>query len=486
MSAVPGCASGDPLMLDDLEFSAWWVNRTEEDRDLLGPDLVAACIERYRRLIPWVAQTVERLARSAGQPAPSREGSVVNVVTPEPLNDAAFHGLAGEIVRAIEPHSEADPAALLVQVLVAFGALVGRGPHVRVEGDQHHGNIFALLAGETSKARKGTSWGRVQEIFSGVNGWPQTVSGLSSGEGLKFAVRDRITKIELDKKTGMSREVEVDPGVTDKRLLVIESEFAQVLRQAARAGNTLSATVRSAWDTGTLRTLTKNDPVVATGAHICVIGHITVDELRAELTQTDSANGFANRFLFTVARRSKVLPFGGGILHTGNLSQRIEQAAEHARTLCEVTMTPEAREVWAKVYPTLSQGYPGLFGAVTARSEAQCLRLALVYALMDQAASIDLPHLLAGLALWERCEASARFIFGSAVGDPVADEILRSLRVAGAAGMTRTDIRDLFKRNQSTERIGAALELLARRNLAVRDVQHGDRGGRPVEIWKAV
>jgi hypothetical protein len=81
------------------------------------------------------------------------------------LDPSALHGLAGDIVRAIEPHSESDPAAILVQVLLAFGAHVGRGPHVAVEGDQHHGNLFALLVGNTSKGRKGTSWGRVRELF---------------------------------------------------------------------------------------------------------------------------------------------------------------------------------------------------------------------------------------------------------------------------------------------------------------------------------
>jgi hypothetical protein len=407
---------------------------------------------------------------------------------PEPLSKDAFCGLAGEIVLAVKPHTEADPAALMAQVLVAFGALAGRGPHVRVEGDEHHGNLDVLLVGKTSKARKGTSWGRVHQIFSRVAGWPQVVSGLSSGEGLKFAVRDPIKRVERDKKTGVAVQTEIDGGVADKRLLVVEAEFAQVLRQAARAGNTLSATVRSAWDTGTLRTLTKTDPVTATGAHISIIGHITQDELRAELTATDSANGFANRFIFMCVMRSQVLPFGGGAIDAGlldNLSGRIGRAADRARTLGEVGMTAAAQDVWKSVYPTLSQGYQGLFGAVTARSEAQCLRLALVYALMDGAGSIDRQHLLAGLAVWERAQDSARFIFGSALGDPVADEILRALRVAGAVGMTRTEISGLFKRNQPSERIGAALNLLAEKKLAIHETKGGE-SGRPTQVWKAV
>jgi hypothetical protein len=405
---------------------------------------------------------------------------------PEPLPDCAYQGLLGDIAQAVEPDTESDPAAILLQVIVAFGALVGRGPHLKVEGDEHHLNLFALLVGNTSKARKGTSWSRVREIFSSVNGWPRTVSGLSSGEGLKYHVRDPLSKLERDKKTGHTEEVLVDVGVDDKRLLVVESEFAQVLRQAARAGNTLSATIRAAWDTGTLMTLTKNDPVTATGSHISIIGHITVEELRAELTATDSANGFANRYVMMCVKRSKLLPFGGGPLALDvvqSLRQRIARAAERARGLHAVGMTEAARQTWQRVYPILSNGHPGLLGAVTARAEAQCLRLALAYAIADQAEAIDHHHLVAAIAIWDRAESSAQHIFGSALGDRVADEILRALKAAGAAGMTRTAISALFRNHESGARIGMALDLLSRRRLAERSQQPGQ--GRPAEVWTA-
>lgn len=414
---------------------------------------------------------------------------------PDALPQEAYQGLIGDIVRAVEPQTESDPAAVLLQVLVAFGALVGRGPHIRVEGDEHHLNLFALLAGNTSKARKGTSWSRVREIFSQIRPtkenfadyayWPRTVNGLSSGEGLKYNVRDART--EMKRTKGENDEVLADAGVEDKRVLVVESEFAQVLRQAARAGNTLSATIRAAWDTGDLMTLTKNDPVVATGAHISIIGHITIDELRADLTATDSANGFANRFLMMCVKRSKLLAFGGAPLSQETLSAlvtRIRRATEHARLQRAVAMTNAARQVWERVYPRLSEGSEGLLGAVTARAEAQCIRLALAYALADEAREIDSPHLFAALAVWERCEASARFVFGGALGDRVADEILRSLRAVGAAGMTRTAINDLFRGHESTDRIGAALQLLRERQLATSYQRSG--AGRPAEIWSAV
>src|SRR5262245_49789867 len=47
--------------------------------------------------------------------------------TPEPwpkLAEDALHGLAGEVVVVLEPHTEADRAALLLQFLTGFGNAV--------------------------------------------------------------------------------------------------------------------------------------------------------------------------------------------------------------------------------------------------------------------------------------------------------------------------------------------------------------------------
>lgn len=430
-------------------------------------------------------------AEAAHAPGGSNGRDSRNAPSTEPapwpmLDHAARYGILGEIVRHIEPQTEADPMAILLQAIVSFGAVVGRGPHVRVEGDQHHAALDVVIVGESSKARKGTSWGRVKEIFGHIRNWPGTVEGLSSGEGLKFHVRDAREEEQYDRKAKHTETVLVDPGVSDKRLLVVESEFAQALRQTARNGNTLSATVRAAWDTGDLRTLTKNDPVIATGAHISIIGHITVPELRAELTETDRANGFANRFLFALVKRSKLLPFGGEPMDAETLTDltaRIDVAVEHARGLGAVGMTDDARATWERVYAELSQGRPGLLGAVTARSEAQALRLALIYALADCSPVIDRPHLLAALAIVGYAQASAAYIFGDSLGDPVADELLAAIRRSGNGGMTRTAIRDLFGRNQRTERLSAALDLLATRRLARRTEVRTE--GRPSEVWCA-
>jgi hypothetical protein len=265
-------------------------------------------------------------------------------------------------------------------------------------------------------------------------------------------------------------------------LMIVEPEFAGVLAVAERHGNTLSSLFRRAWDGDKLSTLTKSSPLCATGAHISFVGHITEDELRSRITRVDMANGFANRFLFALIRRSKVLPFGGELSDSEllHLGERLKGAVSKAKSIGRVTMSPTAREKWVVVYGALSSAQPGVLGAITARAEAQTIRLALLYALLDGNDQIHLPHLEAGLALWEYCEASAAHIFGDAIGDPIADDILRALRSA-PEGMSRTDISNLFGRHKSGNRIGAALQLLATRGLETTKTT-----GRSEERWFAV
>ena len=407
------------------------------------------------------------------------------------LDPAALYGLAGEVVVAVAPHTESDPVAVLIQYLTMVGNAIGRSAHYFVEGDRHHLNLFALLVGNTAKARKGTSIGRVRQILEPADSdWlhQRVISGLSSGEGLIWRVRN---EVKASVKTGKGENVKyvetvTDPGVTDKRLLVVESEFARVMTVIRRDGNTLSAVVRDAWDRGNLAILTKNSSACATGAHISLIGHITTDELRRELDSTALTNGFANRFLIVCVQRTNLLPFGGNldpelILELAN---RTHSAIVAGGLLQRVNFSEAAAALWAGGYAELSKDQPGLFGAVTARAEAQTVRLATLYAVLDGSPAIELPHLEAALALWRYCADSARYVFGDAIGDPVADEILRALR-RSEDGLTRWEISNLFNRNRSSERIGAALGLLFDHGKARRIARGGNGTGRPTEVWLA-
>jgi hypothetical protein len=407
------------------------------------------------------------------------------------LDPAALYGLPGDIVRAIEPHTEADPAALLIQALAFFGNACGRSRFYLVEADRHYPNLFAVLVGPTSKGRKGTSKGQISALFHSVDEtWTVTrvLSGLSSGEGLIWSVRDPIFKKEPIKDKSRVLEyqnVMIDEGVEDKRVLAMEPEFASILRVLGRDGNTLSAILRNAWDNGNLRVLTKNSPAAATGAHVSVVAHITEDELRRYLDSTEAANGFGNRFLWCCVRRSKCLPEGGEIWKVDftPILHKLRRALDFARHDGRMEFSAEAKQLWRTVYRELSDGHSGLLGCVTSRAEAQVVRLALVYALTDCAEQIGPAHLVAALALWEYCENSARYVFRDALGDPVADEIYAALKRT-PTGLTRTQISNLFSRNRNAGQIGNALSLLV--NQGKIRTETIETEGRPAEVWLAI
>ncbi len=404
---------------------------------------------------------------------------------PEPLAEEAYYGLAGDFVRAVEPQSEADPVAILGQFLVLFGNCAGRSPYYPIEADKHYANLNLVTVGDTSSGRKGVALNRARQPFAPADEkWEamRVKGGLSSAEGLIWQVRDPIYKDERDKETKALTSVMVDQGVSDKRFCAAETEFSGVLRQFQRDGNNLSGLIRDAFDRGNLESLTKNSPARATGAHISILGHITKDELLRYLDTTEAANGLGNRFLWLCVKRSKYLPDGGQPVDLTPIVARLMDALAFARTTGLMTRDDEARMLWHAVYRPLSEGKPGLLGAMIARAAPIVVRLSMLYALLDCSYVIRKEHLTAAIALWDYAEASARYIFGDAMGDAVADEILGALR-RSPGGMTRTQISEVLGRNQRADRINRALALIERNALA-RCVRE-DTGGRPGERWFA-
>lgn len=381
------------------------------------------------------------------------------------LDPAARHGLAGEFLELLEERTEADPAGLLLTFLAQFGSAIGADTFALADGSLHPARLFVLLVGNTSRARKGTTEARVREVMKmAAPSWADhTVSGLASGEGLISKLRDE------------------DEGGEDKRLYVSEPEFARVLRAGSREGSTLSAVIRAAWDSGDLHVLTRKDPLKVSGAHVSIVGHITEPELEAQLGETEVLNGFGNRFLFGCVRRSRKLPHGADVPQ-----ERLEafaQAIAHRfdlqrqRRLKRIKRSGAASREWEIFYDSVDDDRDGLFGAVTARAEAQVLRLSVAYALLDGADEIDVDHLNAALAVWRYSEMSCRYIFGNRSGSVVADRLLAGIRAAGEDGLDGTQQRRVFSGHINTNDLLRARSELESRGLIVTETI--DTGGRP-------
>jgi hypothetical protein len=401
----------------------------------------------------------------------------------------ALYGLAGDFVRSIEPFTEGDPVAVLINCLTAYGNIIGRGPHFKVGYTRHSLNLFVAQVGTISKGRKGTGWSVVRYTFQLVDTpWrkERIKSGLSSGEGLIRAVRDQCTEKRPIKEKGrvVDYDVIVDPGVSDKRLLLIEGGFAQALKVMTRASNILSTVIGQAWDTGNLHALTRNNPITATAAHISMIGHITREELLPHLEEPEKVIGFANRFIWLLVERSKVLPNPRGVPSEilSPLVERIIKAVNFARTVEEIARDQMAESLWAKVYPDLSKGEEGLIGAVISRAEAQVMRLACLYALLDQSKTVGPKHLGAALALWRYSDTSARLIFGDRIGDRNVDKANAWLKQHRT--LTLTELHDLFGRNLKKVKLDWIVNVLLEEGFATREFVQNQEG-RPTTILRS-
>ena len=301
---------------------------------------------------------------------------------PAPPAPAVYHELLGEIVTRIAPHTEADPVAILTQLLVAFGAAVGRGAFFEVEATRHHPNEFMLLVGDSSKARKGSSWDHVRRLIAQVDPAIERriLTGLSSGEGLIWAVRDPTAQ---------------DPGITDQRLLVIEPEFASVLKAASsRDLDALAdAALRVGWpaardpdphrpgasDPGTHRPDRSHHPDRAASSH-------QHNRARQRLSEPHPDHRLPPPA--PAARRRPPRPPPRHRPHPP--ARRDPQARPDRRADPPRPSRPRAL---ARRLPPTRPPLPGVLGQITARAEAHTIRLALIYALADGKQQIGPQHL---------------------------------------------------------------------------------------------
>lgn len=387
---------------------------------------------------------------------------------PKPLGKHALSGLLGDIVGRIAPHSEADPAALVAQELAAFGNVIERAAHYKVEADRHYANLFVALIGRSARGRKGTSWGYVLRMFRHVDRvWAEQHirPGLSTGEGLIQAIAD---------------DVDFE---NDKRLLIFEDEFSAVWRVMSRWGNTLSTTIRHAWDGRMLQVMTRTAPLRVSNAHISIIAQTTEHDLDRYLTNTDLFNGFGNRFLWFLVRRSKLLPQGGRIRkeQLSALEKELKKSADYAKTRNELLFSDNAADLWRERYPHLSADVPGLVGAVTSRAESQVRRIALIFALMDRSREVRTKHLLAAFEVWRYCDESAHYLFGRRSAITVEDRILAALRQA-KHGLTRTQINLALHHHTSASEISRAFHNLKERDLVFKKMV--ETQGRSAELWR--
>lgn len=419
--------------------------------------------------------------------APDFETSLrLKEVDPEPmvwLPGPIDYGLFGDIVKLLEPHTEGDPLALYVELMAMFGSCVGSGPHFRVGGTYHRCNLFVSICGETSRGRKGTAHDWVVEVFRNVD--PHyvdhcVIGGLASGEGVIHAVRDGKTK------TGKEGAVVVlDEGVSDKRRLFFESELAgRTFTAMKREGSTLSAVLRQAWESTTMSVATKQNDDKATGAHVSVVGHATMQELLSTLRVSDIVGGFANRFLFFTVRRSKMLPIHSvpDAKTLGQLAGRLAAALQNARKISQVTLSDEAVKLWIRLYRELdseAQDDDLAVAPFLSRGAPQILRMAMILTLADGQSAIGSDQLVAAHKLWACARQAVQYMLDKGSGILTPDQTRLFEFIEGSGSVSCSDAKESMK--WSGTRFALVKAQLLRLRIICEEKERGS-GGRPKQM----
>ena len=417
-----------------------------------------------------------------------------NAPRPDP---ACLYGLVGDVARAGSATTEANPFAVAANFIAFMSCAVGRGAYMPVGNTWHHPRMFMLHIGRSGRGRKGDAVSLIGRIERALKALSQDATpqvhrgGLSSREGLVFLIHDGF-------KEGKN---EVEP-VLDKRLLVMESEFANVLQQGKRDGNTLSAALRDCWDGVSMKPATKTSRLWATDPHICLVGAVTPSELLALMNSRELTNGFANRFLMFWAERTKMIAFPKATpqAEVDALAERVLKVLEFCKAArwgekdhTRIDLSPAARKRYEVLYlGELNDNSAGAhITALIERRAAMLLRMAMLFALCDLTHTVEERHVDAALA-WVRYSVdSIKFIFGSAVAEAQAAETNDTAQkivtfLAVQKRVTRKQITvDCFKGHASKSLIDAALDELLSCNPPRITIDEDRSGaGRPTKFYQ--
>lgn len=402
---------------------------------------------------------------------------------PDPLADAAFHGSLGALVQRVAPYTEASPTAILMQALVAFGNICGRAPHWIYGATKHHANLYLCVVGSSATGYKGTGWDFVGHLGPEIDDtWKSRIArGVNSGEACVEMVAD-------ERAIPGGGVIE---GVDDKRLFLLETEFARLLSVFTRQGDSLSVIIRQFWDSGDNASLSRKNPISCTGAHASIVAHVTPEELNARLSIEDVANGVGNRFLWCWSVQSQELPtvvrFDWRIVEPmiADLCASLAHVRARERDYATIPMfrTARAEELWRAVQPQFKEPRPGHLGTLLKRGRPIVMRLAMIYALIDRAMDIDVPHLEAALAIWNYAVDTVVYVFSDRLGDPKAKRVIDALREAGDEGITQNTMRrNVFVGRPTAAEVAAVLNRMVQAGAIHRKVD-ASKGRTPVTTW---
>ena len=420
--------------------------------DLFYPDPDSN--DHDRQAPPTDGDSTNGTTDPAERARPTRPARTAPNAWPKPINRFDLPGVLGQLVNAVVESTEADPVTIFFQLLALCGVIVGHGPYFAIGTIHHSMKLNLIVVGQTSTGRKGESWGVARRLIKEAFRFSHKTenedflkqgirTGLASGEGLIVALAAR------DKDAP-------DLTTVDRRMLVMEPEFSRTLRASKRQHSILSSILRTSWDTDRLEKMTAQNPLAVDGTHVALIGHITQQELLAELDEHDLKNGFVNRFLFIVSKQAALRPIPSELDLAAIESplRRLMGNLERAFSLKDgqITRDDQAAEQWITYYMDANQfGRTGVLDSIQARTDPYIVRISALLALIDGRSVITLKDQTDAEALVAYAVRCAEYIFSGSTGNPYADRMLALLR-DHPNGIGRSDLSRMVGKGNTLPR----------------------------------
>ncbi len=387
------------------------------------------------------------------------------------MRSEASYGLAGRLALEVSPINGISKEAVLFQFLICLSTLCAQKFYYSIGGKKIHAADYLVLVGTTGSSKKGTSFSDVKWFFDQY--YPEFTSsklktGVNSGEGLINCIRNKVVGTDIDKRTGKEIEAIKDEGALSKIVLFLETEFSRLLKAGKRDGSTVTEIYRNAWDGVPLEINTSQRSIRSTDYCVSLIAHITPKELKSLVSDIDSSNGYLNRFMFCFITGGVPKPFPESfdrieftftkeLVALFNFINAIESA--------EIVLADNAKELYLEIYNEFYYRPEDKITELLSRNTQHLLKMAMLYAIIDQSQEIKIGHLKASKALIDYSSASIQELFGKDSITKKEAKVLRFLSSQNGTAPRGKIQSDCFRNNSSKEELDSIQDSLIDKKL---------------------
>ncbi|MEZ8159104.1 DUF3987 domain-containing protein, partial [Vibrio splendidus] len=404
------------------------------------------------------------------------------VSVPPKLRSEGLRGVLGELAYDLADGTEASIEFIASYIKLRIASSIPRGyftmPYGAFTTEIRINAIYTLYSG----GGKGLAEKQSNALFKIANellgndqisehsGLPLHsrvhTGGLSTGEGIAYELRDE----------AVTEKGEVQLGIEDKRLCVIESEFVNLLSMCHRSGSILSGTIRKLFDGDSIEPMTKTSRTCCKDPHVHIGAHITPDELLAKLDSVSISNGFANRFpIFSGIQPvyqpiPKVIDNNLLIEHGKKINSILAWCHKDRKA---VTMSECYEQLWNDKYSDLKQiGARGsIEQSLMSRAPHYASMYAMLFAAMDKTTIVTSQHLISALAWIDYWHESVRYIFNTEAAAYKAEqqnlkaiEVLNTIKdlISDNNGqpITRTPLKQALGKKYTSKQLTEILKFL--------------------------